>query len=115
MNSQVSCSHCSTVNVIPDADFFDDLCGVCGQDVFGVPEKEEIGVGSVCEGANGLSIVTPLGKWELQDKEVLPLLTVLSAAFHSRLTRPVSPEDGSTILSRGCANAGRLRYGPDVW
>lgn len=58
-------------------------------------------VGGISETATGLEITTPQGYWAITDEEALGLIMGLSAMLQLRLTRPMSPEDDSTILTRG--------------
>lgn len=99
MNESFDCPHCLSVNVVPEDEYFDGLCGSCGNDVYTLPDTED--EGDVYEVASGLEIVTPAGRWHLHDEEAIQLITGLSSMLHSRLTRPWSAENDSTILTRG--------------
>ncbi|CAB0812012.1 hypothetical protein FRC0191_01872 [Corynebacterium diphtheriae] len=113
-NTTTTCHACGLGTVTPcdwadEDDYYDDpfYCPACdynpeeGYD----PEDNEDDVadtvGTISENHIGVAILTPHGWWQLTDEEMLKLNAVLSSAICSRLTRPWSYTDLSTIVSRG--------------
>lgn len=97
---KTDCAHCGATTYHLDEDFTEELCDVCGRDVFEHPD-DPVAVGDILEDSQGLAIVTPHGVWELSIEDALALTSGLSAMLLSQLTRPWSDEDTSTIISRG--------------
>jgi hypothetical protein len=85
------------------SDEFNDALEAWKDDVCPVEDLEPHSPqpGDIGENADGLSIITPHGPWNVTDDQALRLIHGLSAMLHARLTRPWSNDDQSTILTRG--------------
>lgn len=105
MDPHFQCPHCDAHIILGGEEEFDGYCS-CGNNIYRshVPE-----VGDISETATGLEITTPQGRWAITDEEALSLITGLSMMLQARLTRPMSSEDDSTILTRGHATPTGLR------
>lgn len=97
MNPHFQCPHCGAHIVLGGEEEFDGYCS-CGNNVY---ESPGVQAGDISETTTGLEITTPHGYWEITDEEALALIMGLSTMLQLRLTRPKSPGDDSTILTRG--------------
>lgn len=97
---KTDCPHCGATTYNLDESYLEEICDVCGRDVFEHPD-DPVAVGDILEDSQGLAIVTAHGVWELSIEEAISLNAGLSAMLLSTLTRPWSSEDTSTIISRG--------------
>lgn len=107
MDPHFQCPHCDAHIILGGEEEFDGYCS-CGNNIYELPYAPDE-VGDISETATGLEITTPQGNWAIADEEALGLITGLSMMLQARLTRPMSSEDDSTILTRGHATPTGLR------
>ncbi|CAB0804736.1 hypothetical protein [Corynebacterium diphtheriae] len=79
------------------------VCEACGYDRRDYEENSDHvdHVGDIEENYLGVAVLTPHGWWQLTDEQALSLNAGLSSMMLSRLTRPWSSDDPSTIITRG--------------
>ncbi|AIU92220.1 hypothetical protein CpMRi49_08230 [Corynebacterium ulcerans] len=90
------------MNNVIDLDDY-SVCDACGYDRRDYEESGEYvdQVGDIVENHIGVAVLTPHGWWQLTDEQALSLNAGLSNMINSRLTRPWSNDDPSTIITRG--------------
>lgn len=72
---------------------------VCPIDDDLAPEPPQ--TGDIYDGPDGLGIITPYGRWNVEPEQALRLIQGLSSMLRFHLTQPWSADDDRTILYRG--------------